>query len=125
MKKQIEILLISTDEYTVNKLHKIFNEYNCNVSFLEKINLISKSLLIKDFDFYFIDTLSNINDILFLIDTIKDLKFKYNIIIISNCLPLEIENKIRSSGITYLLKKPIQLQEVQELLEYHKNSLYT
>ncbi len=119
MEKKQKIIVISGDTDSVKRLNNIFKNYKCEVTNIENnIREAKENILLIDFDFYFIDTLINIEDLSYLIDLIKDLKSNYRIIVISNNISQETEKQIRSYGITYLLKKPILTKEVRELLEY-------
>jgi len=119
MEKKQKIIVISGDTDSVKRLNNIFKNYKCEViNVKNNIRKAKENILLADFDFYFIDTLIDIEDLSYLIDLIKDLKSKYKIIIMSHNLTQEAERRIRSYGITYLLKKPFSTKEVKELLEY-------
>jgi len=112
-------MIVSNNKNFINELNTIFKNYNCKlVKINDNIQDAQKNILLEDFDFYFLDTFMSIEDISYLIDIIKDLKEKYKIIMMSDDIPEEKEKKIRSLGITYLLKEPFFKDEVKELLEY-------
>ncbi|GAI52291.1 unnamed protein product, partial [marine sediment metagenome] len=67
----------------------------------------------NDYDYYFIsDYINGLN----LINLIKEIKKHSKIIVMASDTSFETEEQIRSFGITYLLKKPFSIEEVEELI---------
>lgn len=117
MKKNVEykIIIIDNDDASIELLNNTFNDYHCKIDNVDNEIDAADKIKLNDYDYYFIsDYINGLN----LINLIKEIKKQSKIIVMASDTSIEKEEKLRSFGITYLLKKPFSKKEVKELFKH-------
>ena len=108
------IIIVDNDNTSVKLLNNIFHDYHYKMDNANNEIDAADKIKIKDYDYYFISAqIDGAN----LINLIKDIKQHSKIIVMVKDTNLETEERIRSLGITYLLKKPFTKKEIEELIQ--------
>lgn len=89
---------------------------NCFVDIATNVKEAKEKIFIYNYDLYFIALDSNVQKKVNIINYIKNIKTNPKIIAISSGSSLEEQSRIRSYGITYLLKKPYSELEIKRLI---------
>jgi len=116
-KSEIKIIIVENDQYYANLIYSICKKNKYKVDTSDNNFNALDSILTVDYDIYFIDIDNAEQRDFYLIKVIKNIKNHYKIIAISSNSDFQWERKIRSLGITYLLKKPFSEKEVKELIQ--------
>lgn len=115
------IFILDEDKKGRELLSYVLLSNNCYVDMATNVKEAKEKIFIYDYDFYFIALDSNIQKKVNIINYIKNIKINPKIIAISSGSSFEVQSKIRSYGITYLLQKPYTEVEIKRLIGVPSN----